>query len=71
MLKRLGKSPWVHALAGNALAGYLTVVRKTSRMIIEPADIDAYYDPLVPNIVTMWHGQHFMMPFGRPTKSTA
>lgn len=69
MLKRLGKSPWVQALAGNTLAGYLTLVRKTSRMVIEPADIDAYYNPLVPNIVTMWHGQHFMMPFGRPTNA--
>lgn len=69
MLKRLGKSAWVRKLAGNSLAGYLKLVNRTSRLIIEPADIDAYYNPHVPAIVTMWHGQHFMMPFGRPTNA--
>ena len=69
MLKRLGKSAFVRRLAGNAMAGYLTFVRRTCKVIIEPEDIDAYYEPLVPNIVTMWHGQHFMMPFGRPTNA--
>lgn len=69
MLKKLGKSSFVRTFAGNAMAGYLTFVRRTSKLIIEPADIDAYYEPLVPNIVTMWHGQHFLMPFGRPTNA--
>ena len=34
-------------------------------MVMEPADIYQSVTPELPVIVTMWHGQHFLMPFIR------
>lgn len=51
---------------GWALAGYLKLVRRTNRLVVEPADI---YDEVrsdLPLIIAMWHGQHLMIPFARP-----
>ncbi|MCW2308175.1 lysophospholipid acyltransferase family protein [Rhodobium gokarnense] len=69
MLKRVVKSEAFRRLIGNTLAAYLDFVDRTSTLIIEPEDIDGYYHAVVPNIVTMWHGQHFLMPFARPTNA--
>ncbi|WP_181705922.1 lysophospholipid acyltransferase family protein [Chthonobacter rhizosphaerae] len=64
--KRLLRTPAIQRLLGDLLAGYLTVVRRTSRLAVEPADFDARARALAPFIVAMWHGQHFMVPFARP-----
>ena len=51
---------------GWALAGYLKLVRRTNRLVVEPAGI---YDEVrsdLPLIIAMWHGQHLMIPFARP-----
>lgn len=52
---------------GRLLAGYLRLVQRTNRIIIDPPDI---YERQVrgdlPIIVAMWHGQHLMVPFARP-----
>lgn len=64
--KRLGRSQAVQSALGTLLAGYLTLVRRTSRLTIEPADLHERLPDLAPAIVAMWHGQHFMMPFARP-----
>jgi lysophospholipid acyltransferase (LPLAT)-like uncharacterized protein len=32
----------------------------------EPADMDERLWAMMPVIITMWHGQHFMIPFARP-----
>ena len=66
MLKRLGRHPLVLKGIGNFLAGYLKLVRRTNRFVIDPPGI---YDEIrgdLPVIVAMWHGQHFMAPFIRP-----
>ncbi len=51
---------------GRLLAGYLRLVRKTNRLVIEPADIYERVRPDLPLIIAMWHGQHIMIPFARP-----
>jgi lysophospholipid acyltransferase (LPLAT)-like uncharacterized protein len=47
------------------LAGYLRFVRASSTLIREPADPYTALAASLPYIVTMWHGQHFMLPFAR------
>jgi hypothetical protein len=50
---------------GIACAEFLRLVWKTNRLTITPPDL---YDTVIPHfpiIITMWHGQHFMMPFVR------
>lgn len=64
MLKRIVASPAFLQAVGWLSAGYLKFVWHTSSSILEPATI---YDTLdTPMILTMWHGQHFMMPFIKP-----
>ncbi len=61
------KKPVVQEAVGRLLAGYLKLVRKTNVMIIEPPGVyEATVRPELPVIVAMWHGQHLMVPFGRP-----
>jgi lysophospholipid acyltransferase (LPLAT)-like uncharacterized protein len=60
-LKRLAASSAFQEAVGALAASYLRLVWRTSRIIIEPANI---YDMVqVPAIIAMWHGQHFMAPF--------
>jgi hypothetical protein len=67
MLKRLSQSDGVRRVVGESLAAYLTFVARTSRpLVIDPPDAHEQVRRLVPFIVAMWHGQHFMVPFGRP-----
>lgn len=66
MLKRLSRSPTIRNLVGDALAGYLKLVRRTSRYISEPEDFAGTFVPQAPLIIAMWHGQHFAVPFIRP-----
>src|SRR6185437_5840079 len=60
-LKRIVASPSFQTTMGAAASWYLRLVWKTSRVTIEPATI--YETVQLPAIITMWHGQHFMMPF--------
>ncbi|MCA3563795.1 MAG: lysophospholipid acyltransferase family protein [Methylocystis sp.] len=63
MLKKILRSRPVLRGAGKAMAVYLTLVRRTNRFTVEPADAEASIYPLVPAIIAMWHGQHFMAAF--------
>ena len=63
MLKKILRSRPVLRAAGLTMAGYLKFVRRTNRLIMEPADADDTVYSLQPVIVAMWHGQHFMIPF--------
>ncbi|MEM8811526.1 MAG: lysophospholipid acyltransferase family protein [Pseudomonadota bacterium] len=67
MLRTLGRSKFVQVLVGETLAGYLALVNATSRLTCEPADYAERHRPFEPYIVAMWHGQHFMTPFVRPS----
>lgn len=66
MLKRLGRHPFVLSAIGSFMAGYLTLVRRTNRFTIDPADVHDVTETHLPVIVAMWHGQHFMVPFAKP-----
>ena len=45
------------------VANYLRLVNLTSPLVFDPEDPYAKYMHLAPVIFTMWHGQHFMLPF--------
>ncbi|QUS56867.1 lysophospholipid acyltransferase family protein [Pseudovibrio brasiliensis] len=66
MLKKLGKHPLVMKLVGYAMAYYLLFVRKSSKFTLDPPNFYEDHEDTVPYVVSMWHGQHFMMPFARP-----
>ncbi len=65
MLKRLMRAQWVRRFLGEAAAAYLKLVWHTNKVVFEPADYVPRVSAELPVIVTMWHGQHFMIPFGR------
>lgn len=71
LLKRIARSGPVQGALGALLAGYLRFVRATSRVVCEPADLYETAGPLMPVIVAMWHGQHFMVPFARRPRDPA
>jgi lysophospholipid acyltransferase (LPLAT)-like uncharacterized protein len=60
----LRSQPVLHVL-GRTMAAYLKLLRKTNRLILDPANAyDTFYTKL-PCIVAMWHGQHYMTPLLR------
>ncbi|MEZ5787861.1 MAG: lysophospholipid acyltransferase family protein [Xanthobacteraceae bacterium] len=61
--KRIAQVPGFQQAVGNTAAWFLRLVRNTSDLTVEPADVYEKAEPHLPVIVTMWHGQHFMMPF--------
>jgi len=57
------------ALAAAGLAAtYLRFVNLTSRLAFDPPEPYGKYIHLAPVIFTMWHGQHFMLPFARKAR---
>ncbi|MBB4015234.1 hypothetical protein GGR16_000240 [Chelatococcus caeni] len=71
LLKRISRSRPVQATLGRLLAGYLRLVERTNRFVMEPADIYDRVGPQMPVIVAMWHGQHFMVSFARRPQDRA
>lgn len=68
MLKSIGRSRFVVGAAGGLISGYLNLVHKTSRIVVDPPDAYRRLDAVWPFILATWHGQHFMTPFfRRPT----
>jgi lysophospholipid acyltransferase (LPLAT)-like uncharacterized protein len=63
--RRLLRSPLVLNSAAGFFANYLRLVNATSRLAFDPPEPYAKYVHLAPVIFTMWHGQHFMLPFAR------
>jgi lysophospholipid acyltransferase (LPLAT)-like uncharacterized protein len=66
MARRIGRSEFAQEAVGFLLANYLRFVKATSRFTTVPADLDAHMGPRAPLIAAMWHGQHLMIPLGRP-----
>ena len=60
--KRIGKSRRVRRAAGSAIAGYIRLVGATNKLIYEGEVDYASYDFTEPVIVTVWHGQHILLP---------
>lgn len=65
MLKKLGRSRRVQRIAGRLGAAYLTLVHRTNRFVMDPPNVYEQVDHELPVIVTIWHGQHLLMPFIR------
>ncbi|MEL6291692.1 MAG: glycosyltransferase N-terminal domain-containing protein [Pseudomonadota bacterium] len=57
------KAPQTTArLRGQALARYVRLVAKTSRLIASPPDAQVTFRERRPQIVALWHGQFMMVP---------
>lgn len=63
LFRRIAQMPGVQQAVGVSAAWFLRLVRNTSDVTIDPADVYERAEPHLPVIVTMWHGQHFLMPF--------
>jgi len=63
MWRRLRDAAWFRRAAGRALAAYMTLVWKTSRVTIIPGDTYDKIELEIPVIVTFWHGQQFLMSY--------
>jgi len=62
---RLLRSPRIQGAIAGTAASYLRFVHRTSRFAFDPPAPYEKYIHLAPVIFTMWHGQHFMLPFAR------
>ncbi|MDJ1160225.1 lysophospholipid acyltransferase family protein [Chelatococcus sp. SYSU_G07232] len=56
---------------GFLFAAYLRLVRRTNRFVLDPPDIYDRVGPQMPVIAAMWHGQHFMISFGKRPQDRA
>jgi len=65
LLKRLVGSRAFEKTAGVMAAEYLRLVWKTTRFVYEPEDMYTHAETLMPVIIGMWHGQHFLVVFLR------
>lgn len=65
MIKKLWRSTFVQTVLGTLLAWYLMLVRATTVFTIDPPDGYDAINQNWPVIVTIWHGQHFMLPYAR------
>jgi lysophospholipid acyltransferase (LPLAT)-like uncharacterized protein len=65
MLKSLWRSNQLQTILGTLLAWYLSLVRHTTVFTIDPPNGYDAINQNWPVIVTIWHGQHFMLPFAR------
>ena len=63
--KRLSQVRWFQEAVGSFATGYLRLVAKTGRWMIEPADIYQRIESDLPIILAVWHGQHYLVPFLR------
>lgn len=66
MPSRLARSPTLQRIAGRTVAAWLALVHRTLRPRIDPPDGIATTDRLGPFIIAMWHGEHFLLPPGKP-----
>jgi lysophospholipid acyltransferase (LPLAT)-like uncharacterized protein len=62
---QLVRRPAVRSTITSLVVNYLRFVNATSRTVYDPSDPYILHASLAPVIFTMWHGQHFMLPFLR------
>ena len=70
-VKRIIRSRAVQESLGFLVAGYLKLVQRTNRFVMEPADAYDRIGPQMPVIAAMWHGQHFMIHFAKRPQDRA
>ncbi|WP_457091711.1 lysophospholipid acyltransferase family protein [Microvirga sp. P5_D2] len=71
LFKRVIRSQAVQESLGLLVAGYLKLVQRTNRFVVEPADAYDRIGPQMPVIAAMWHGQHFMIHFAKRPQDRA
>ncbi|HZH51524.1 MAG TPA: lysophospholipid acyltransferase family protein [Microvirga sp.] len=71
LVKRIARTRPVQEVLGGLVAGYLKLVQRTNRFVMEPADAYDRIGPLMPVIAAMWHGQHFMIHFAKRPQDRA
>jgi len=71
LLKSIARSRPVQETLGFLVAGYLKLVQRTNRFVMEPADAYDRIGPQMPVIAAMWHGQHFMIHFAKRPQDRA
>ncbi len=71
LIKRITRSRAVQETLGLLVAGYLKLVQRTNRFVMEPADAYDRIGPQMPVIAAMWHGQHFMIHFAKRSQDRA
>lgn len=71
VLKRIVRSRAVQETLGFLLANYLRLVQRTNRFVLDPPDAYDRVGPQMPVIAAMWHGQHFMISFGKRPQDRA
>ncbi len=64
--RRLQRSEAFLNAVGKLAARHIRTVYSTSKVIREPADMDAYLEQIHPMIVAMWHGQFLLLPLIKP-----
>jgi lysophospholipid acyltransferase (LPLAT)-like uncharacterized protein len=64
-IRRVSRSAAMKGIFASLLANYLRLVNATSRLVFDPGDPYEIFADVAPAIITMWHGQHFMLPFIR------
>jgi lysophospholipid acyltransferase (LPLAT)-like uncharacterized protein len=70
-LKRLRRTRPVQETLGFVIDRYLRLVQRSNRWVMEPPDAYEKVGPLMPVIVAMWHGQHFMIHFAKRPQDRA
>src|SRR5918998_3986914 len=70
-VKRLRRTRPVQETLGFVIERYLRLVQRTNRWVMEPPDAYDRVGPLMPVIVAMWHGQHFMIHFAKRPQDRA
>jgi lysophospholipid acyltransferase (LPLAT)-like uncharacterized protein len=70
-VKRIVRSRAVQESLGFLVAGYLKLVQRTNRFVMEPPDAYERIGPQMPVIAAMWHGQHFMIHFAKRPQDRA
>lgn len=61
-IRSLSQNKFALSISSRFAIGYLELVRRTNKFIVEPEDILQTLTPQQPLIVGVWHGQHILMP---------
>lgn len=65
MLKHIFRSSAVQWMLGHMLAAYFRVLKRTTRFVFDPPDAMDRLAAGSPLILTMWHGQNFLIPLAK------
>lgn len=61
-VRSLSQNPFTVAILSKLAIWYLTLVTKTTRFVVEPDNALEIVKNRVPIIVSVWHGQHILLP---------